>query len=94
MAEKKKLGPGRHLSTIKRDRQNKGAYEQNRGARSEVRTAVKKVRAAITQKDKKQAGELFVKAQSLIDRSIKRGLLPRHTGQRQIARLNRSLSQI
>lgn len=94
MAEKKKLGPGRHLSAIKRDRQNKNLNEQNRRFRAEVRSAIKKVRAAVENKDKEQANALFLKAQSLIDHSVKRGLYHRRTGQRNISRLHKQLSQL
>lgn len=94
MAEKKKLGPGRHLSAIKRDRQNEKLNEQNRRVRAEVRTAIKKVRMAVEQKNKDQATALFIKAQSLVDHSVKRGLLHRRTGQRNISRLHKQVSQL
>jgi len=94
MGEKKKLGPGRHLTTIKRDRQNKRRHELNKGARAEVRTAIKNVREAIAKKDAKQAQTLFVQAQSLIDRAIKRKLTHARTGQRDISRLHRSLDAL
>lgn len=94
MAEKKILGPGRHLTTIKRDKQNKKNYGQNRGVRSEVRTAIKQVCEAIEKKEKDKASTLFIKAQSLIDHSVKRGLFHARTGQRHISRLHKRLSQL
>ena len=94
MAEKKKLESGRHLTTIKRDRQNKKLYAANKGKRAEVRTMIKNTRAAIAKKDSDAAQKLFVQAQSLIDRAIKRGLTHARTGQRQIARLHRSLQSL
>jgi len=94
MAEKKQLEPGRHLTTIKRDRQNKKSYAANKGKRAEVRSKIKHTRAAIAKKDAKAAQELFLQAQVLIDRSIRRGLTNARTGQRQISRLHRSLQSL
>lgn len=94
MAEKKKLGPGRHRSAIKRNKQNALLKKANHATRSSVRSVVKKVRAAIEKKELKEATTLFLKAQSMIDRTVKKGLLHRRTGQRQIARLHRAVSQI
>lgn len=96
MAEtkKKKLGPGRHLTTIKRHRQDEKKKQANKGAISEVRSAIKKLRLAVTNQDRKQAEALFVQTQSIIDRAIKKGLLHAQQGRRKISRLHRSISAL
>ena len=93
-SEKKKLGPGRHLSTIKRHRQSEKRNQLNKPALSEVRTSLKKLIKTIDSADKKAAQELFVKTQSLVDRAIKRGLLHQRMGHRHIARLHRRIASL
>ncbi len=94
MAEKKKLGPGRHLSTIKRNRQNQRVKEANHSTRSEIRTLIKKTREAIAGAEKEKAEQLFQQTISLMDQAIKKHLCHRKTGQRTISRLHRSLSSL
>lgn len=96
MAEtkKKQLGPGRHLSAIKRHRQSEKRKLLNKPALSTMRTSFKKLITAIDGADKKTAQGLFLLTQSLTDRAIKRGLIDAKTGRRKISRLNRRIDAL
>lgn len=94
MAEKKKLGPGRHLTTIKRDRQNKRHAARNKAARSEVRTLLKKTLKAIEAQQIDSAKSLLNQTRSHVDRAVKRGLYHARTGQRMVARLSRRVHRL
>ncbi len=94
MATKKKLGSGRHASAIKRHRQSVKVNVQNKAQLSTMRTAIKKLNDALSGTDKKVAQDLFIKAQSIIDRAIRKGLVHARAGQRKIARLNTRLDSL
>lgn len=81
---RKKIGKGRHHSTIKRDRQNLKHRARNRDAISEVRTAVKKVRS------QKSPNELKI-AIPLIAKAAKRGLIHKNKASRLISRLTKTV---
>jgi small subunit ribosomal protein S20 len=93
-AKKKKLGPGRHLSAIKRNRQSEKRRVQNKSARSELRTAIKNVQTAVQKGDKKLVQTVFISTQSLLDRAVKRGLLKASTASRHISRLNKRVASL
>ena len=83
-----------HKSAIKRARQNTKRQERNRSRKAEVTTAVRKVRLALESKDKTLAKCLLVKAQSLIDRLAKIGIIKRTTAGRRISRLTAQTSSL
>lgn len=62
----------RHKSEEKRARNSKKANVINRMGRSQIKTAVKNV---LQSKDKENAQEALNKAVSVLDKSVKRGLI-------------------
>jgi len=85
---KKKLPSGRHLSQIKRQRQNAKLAERNKAVRSDFRTFIKKVRVAVEKKDKKGAQTALLAAKSKLDKAVSKGVLHRNNASRKISRLS------
>lgn len=81
---RKKVGKGRHLSSIKRDRQNEKHRARNRNALSKMRTAVKKVRT-------ERSAEALKEAIPTIARTARKGMIHRKKAARLISRLTRSV---
>ena len=76
---KKKIGVGRHASSIKRDRQSEEARQRNRGKTTRMRTAVKAVRTEGTEESLKTAIPIIMKTaqKGVIDRSKANRLVSR-----------------
>ena len=96
MAEtkKKKLPSGRHLSQIKRERQNIKRAERNRRIRSDFRTQIKKVRLAVEKKDANLAQESLKVAKQIIHRAVGKGVLHANNAARKISRLSKLVSSL
>ena len=78
---RKKLGKGRHLSALKRERQNERRV-RNRGAKSALKTAMKKVRTS-------PSSETLKQAIPQIDKAAKKGVIPQKRASRIVSRLSR-----
>lgn len=78
---KKKLPKGRHLSALKRERQNNKIKARNRANRSALRTAIKAARAEVT-------AESIKKAVSALDKAAGKGIIPKRRAARLISRLH------
>jgi small subunit ribosomal protein S20 len=91
MAEKKKikLPSGRHLSQIKRNRQNLKRAERNRTILSEVRTFIRHVREAAVKKDLNLAKETLQAAIKKIDKAVSKGIFHANAGSRKVSRLSK-----
>ena len=74
-------------SATKRIRTNERNRKRNQAAKSALRTAVKGFRAAVAGKDVEAAKKGLASAQSVIDRSAKKGVIPKRTASRYKARL-------
>lgn len=83
-----------HKSAKKRAKQTIKRTEANRSRKTQVRTVVKKLRGAIEQSDKQTAQTLVVKAQSLIDKLAKSGILKANTAARKVSRLAAQVAKI
>ncbi len=79
---KKKIGKGRHLSSIKRAKQNEKRRTRNKGRLSAMRTAVKAVRTEGT-------AESLKKAMPSIMKTAKRGIIHRRKADRLVSRLTK-----
>ena len=77
-----------HKSAKKRARQDLKRRERNRDAKSAVRTAIKKFRLASASGDADQAEATLRFAESQIRRAASKGVIPRTTASRQVARLS------
>lgn len=83
-----------HKSATKRARQSITKNLRNRAYISKVRTVVKDFRTAASelQSGKGEASkvqELFVSAQSIIQKAAKKGLLHKNTASRKVSRLSK-----
>ncbi len=82
---RKKIGKGRHLSTLKRERQNEKRNERNRAARSNLRTAIKKVKTNPSQ-------EILKSIIPKIDKAASKGIVPKGRASRIISRLSKKVA--
>lgn len=76
-----------HKSALKRIKQNEKRRMRNRMVKTRTKTSAKKVLSAVDNNGD-VSGELK-KAQSVIDKAAKKGILHRRTAARKISRLNR-----
>jgi len=75
-------------------RQNEKRRRINRSNRSRLRTAIKKLRAAIAAGDQKGAQQLLPQTISIIDKSVRKGVLHRNAAARYKSRLTVRLNQL
>jgi len=80
-----------HKSSIKRLRQSEKRRIQNKATRSAVRTEFKKVRAAIEAGDLDKARELFVSAESSLQKAAGKNLFHPANAARKVSRLSRAI---
>ena len=83
---KKKLGKGRHASTIKRERQNKKRKAINRHNISTMRTAVKKVRVNLNAETLKEVLPLLAKC-------VQKGIIHKNKAARLKSRLTKAVNK-
>ena len=93
-SKKKTLVKGRHLSAIKRQRQEKKRTALNTSRKSALRTQTKKVLEAVSKKDAKVATEGLKLVVSLLQKAGQRNLLHRKTVSRYVGRLTRKVDAI
>ena len=93
-AQKKKLVKGRHMSAIKRDRQNEKRAARNSSIKSRVTSFEKRVLTAIQSKDKKTAPAALVAFMSEIDRAAQKGAIHAKRASRRIASLSKQISAL
>lgn len=82
---KKKIAKGRHMSQIKRDRQNETLRTRNRAEKTRMRSAVKEVR---TEKSK----DSLAKAVPLLMKAARRGVIHRKKASRLVSRLTKTVN--
>jgi len=81
----------RHKSVEKRARTNKKANLVNRMGRSQIKTAVKDVTES---KDKKSAEEALKTAMSVLDKSVKSGLIHKNKAANKKSKLVKAISKL
>ncbi len=74
-------------SAIKRARQNTVRRKHNASRRSMLRTYMKQVLKLVESNDVEGSKTALVKAQSIIDKAVSKGLVHKNTASRQKARL-------
>ena len=77
-----------HFSALKRTRQTETKTAVNRANLSRLRTQLRKLRTAVTSGDQSQASAIYNETVSLIDKSVKKGVIHRNTGSRYKSRLS------
>lgn len=78
-----------HKSALKAHRTSQRRREVNRRGRSTLRSALKDIRTAATSGDGEKARKLLPGTLSLIDLSVKKGVLHDNAGARQKSRITR-----
>lgn len=76
-----------HYSSLKRARQTETKSAVNRANKSRLRTQLRKLKDAVTTGDQSQTKAVFSETVSLIDKSVKKGVIHKNTGSRYKARL-------
>ena len=82
---RKKISKGRHLSSIKRDRQSENRRVRNRSAMSSMKTAVKAVRIEAN-------AETLRKSVPVIMKTAKKGAVHRRKADRLVSRLTKHVN--
>jgi small subunit ribosomal protein S20 len=67
---------------------------RNKAYRTKVRGALKTVRLALAQEDQELASQSLRQAASTIDKIAAKGIIPRRTASRYVARLSAQLSRL
>ena len=78
-------------SAIKNVRKNQRRREINKTRKGTLRTQIKKLRALVKAKDAEGSAKELVKTVSVIDRSIRKGILHKNTAGRYKSRLSRTV---
>ena len=81
-------------SAIKNVRKNQRRREINKTRKGTLRTQIKKLRSLVKAKDAEGAAKELVKTISIIDRSIRKGVLHKNTAGRYKSRLSRSVKGV
>ncbi|AEH45864.1 ribosomal protein S20 [Thermodesulfatator indicus DSM 15286] len=81
-----------HRSAAKALRQSLKRRMRNKAIRSRVKTEVKKFLMALQTGTIEEAEKAFIKAQSMIQRAVSKGVLHHHTAARKISRLAAKLN--
>ena len=76
-----------HFSALKRARQTDKKTTVNRANSSRLRTQLRKLRTALASGDQAQSQATFRATVSLIDQSVKKGVIHKNTGSRYKSRL-------
>ena len=83
-----------HKSAEKRARQNEKKRVRNKAVRTRVKHATKEVRLTSGQASKEDALAKLKKAQSIIDKARKKGVIHKKTAARKISRLSKVVNAI
>ena len=75
-------------SALKRVRQTERRTDMNQKNKSQLRHAIRALRRAISAKESQNAAQLLPKTFSLIDRSVKKGIIKKNTAARYKSRMH------
>jgi small subunit ribosomal protein S20 len=84
----------RHLSALKRARQNKKRRARNQSRKTKVKHAVRNVRLAVVQKSLEEAEAALKKAVPVIAQTAGKGTLHWRAAARKISRLTRQVNAL
>jgi len=91
---KKKVGVGRHLSSIKRHRQSEKRQARNRHVKSLTKTDIKSVRTAVAEKNKEAATGNLKTTISTLQKAASKGVIPKKRAARLTSRLSKAVASI
>ena len=83
-----------HFSAIKRARQTEKRTTNNRNNKSRLRTSLRRMREALAAGDQADAAQAYRDAESLLDKSVQKGVLHRNTASRYKSRLALRLNRV
>ncbi len=83
-----------HKSSEKRVKQEAVRRQRNRSHSSALRTQIKKLRTAIDDGDGAKTKELLTPTESMIDRSVQKGVIHRNAAARYKSRLTRQAAKL
>jgi small subunit ribosomal protein S20 len=83
-----------HVSALKRARQTERKTTVNRNNKSRLRTAVRRFREALASGNAQEAKTLFSDTVSVLDKSVKKGVLHKNTASRYKSRLSARLTAL
>jgi small subunit ribosomal protein S20 len=83
-----------HKSAVRQHRRSLRNKAINKKNTSVLRTQIKKLRETIENKDKEKALKLLPQTFSIIDKTVKKGSIPKNTGSRYKSRLSRQAEMI
>jgi len=83
-----------HKSSVKRVKQEAVRRMRNRSSSSSLRTQIKKLRTAISEGDAEKSRTLLTPTESLIDKSVQKGVIHRNAAARYKSRLTRQVSKV
>ena len=83
-----------HASAVKKQRRDDRRRLHNRGLRSRYRTQVKKMRQLLEAGDAEGARKLLTETLSIVDRTVKLGVIHGNTGSRTKSRLTLALNRL
>jgi len=83
-----------HKSALKRAKQNEIQRIQNKGYKTRIKKAVKEVRIAIAENTPTQARETLVKAVSIIQKSVSKGVIHKNQAARKVSRLTLQVNKL
>jgi len=83
-----------HKQALKRHRQSLKARSRNRAVKSHVKNAVKDVRFAVNNKNKEEAQEALIKANSVLEKAATKGVIHWRNAARRISRLSHAVKKI
>jgi len=77
-----------HFSALKRARQTVKRSQNNRANKSRLRTTLRRFRSALSAGNREQAEQEFRQTVSVLDKSVKKGVLHKNTASRYKSRLS------
>jgi len=83
-----------HKSAIKRARQNTIRRLRNKTAKTRVKNVIKEVRSSISENAVDTAFTRLNEAKSIINKTVKKGILHKRTAARKISRLSKAVNSL
>jgi small subunit ribosomal protein S20 len=82
-----------HKSALKRARQNIIRRDRNRSVKTRIKNVVKHIRQLVEENAPDEALKTLNKAQSIIDKAAKKGVIHKKTASRKISRLTQLINK-
>ncbi len=82
-----------HKSALKRARQNIIRRDRNRSVKTRIKNVVKDIRQLVEENAPDEALKTLNKAQSIIDKAAKKGVIHKKTASRKISRLTQLINK-